>query len=416
MEQKLKIITGNWGEINPQKIEDYISFGGYQTLEKFIHEISPQKALEEIKLSKLCGRGGAGFLTGKKMESVQNEKEKEKYFICNLDESEPGTYKDRSIVDNDPHLLIEGIIISSLIIGAKKAFIYINGNYHKQVFYLEQTVDSARKKGFLGKKILGGSYDLEIEIFVGAGAYICGEETALISSIEGYRGEPRLRPPYPTQTGLFGKPTAVNNAETICNIPWIVANGGEAYSKIGSEKSPGTKIFVLDGAVKNICVVELPLGITIRELLETYGCGMQKGKDFWFAQIGGSSGRLVLEKDLDEKLEYDREARIPLGSGAILVVDKSLDIHEILLSWTGFFRRESCGKCVPCREGTFRLWEIAKRMKDGSVSDRDWEAIPDLLWNLSNSTFCPFGKFAAVAFSDAVENFREEIGKTRSKN
>lgn len=415
MENQIKIITRNWGKINPQSIQDYIAAGGYQALEKFVRDGSPTSALEEIKLSRLCGRGGAGFPTGQKMEMVQNEKAKEKYFICNLDESEPGTYKDRLIVDNDPHLLLEGIIISSLIVGARKAFIYINGGYQKQSHILTQSIEKAREKEFLGEKILGSSYSLDIEIFAGAGAYICGEETALIRSMEGFRGEPKAKPPYPTQTGLFGKPTCVNNAETICAVPWIIANGGKKYAKIGSKKSPGTKIFVLDGAVKNICVVELPMGTTIRELIYENGGGMQKGKEFWFAQIGGSSGRLALEKDLDEKLEYDRDARIPLGSGAILVVDKTMDIHEMLLSWTGFFRRESCGKCVPCREGTFRLWEIAKRMKDGSVSERDWEVIPDLLWNLSNSAFCPFGKFAAVAFADAVENFREEIERAKDK-
>lgn len=415
MEQEQKIITRNWGKINPQNIEEYIGSGGYQSLEKFVRGMSPQEAVNEIKIAKLCGRGGAGFPTGRKMEAVQQEKGKEKYFICNLDESEPGTYKDRLIMDNDPHLLLEGIIISALVVGAKKAFIYINGNYQKQAHALEQAIAQAKEKGFIGEKILGSQYDLGIEIFVGAGAYICGEETALISSMEGDRGEPKAKPPYPTQAGLFGKPTCVDNAETLCSVPWIIANGGESFAKIGSEKSPGTKIFILDGAVKNVCAVELPLGVSIRELVFEHGGGMQKGKEFWFVQIGGSSGRLALEKDLDERLEYDCEAKIPLGSGTILVVDKTMDIHEMLLSWTGFFRRESCGKCLPCREGTFRLWEIAKRMKDGTVSGRDWEAVPDLLWNLNHATFCPLGKFAAVAFTDAVENFREEIEKAKDK-
>jgi NADH-quinone oxidoreductase subunit F len=413
MENQIKIITKNWGKINPQKIEEYISSGGYAALEKFVHNMTPASALEEIKISRLCGRGGAGFPTGLKWESVQKEKAEEKYFLCNLDESEPGTYKDRMIVDNDPHLLMEGIIISSLIVGAKKAFIYINGNYQKQAILLGQAVEKIKKNGFAGKNILGSDYDLGIEIFIGAGAYICGEETALIHSIEGHRGEPQARPPFPTQKGLFGRPTAVNNAETICNIPWIISNGGSEYAGIGSEKSPGTKIFVLDGAVENIRAVELPLGISIRELIEKYGGGMKKGKEFWFVQIGGSSGRLVLEKDLDEKLEFDREAKIPLGSGSILVVDRSVDIHDLIMSWAGFFRRESCGKCVPCREGTFRLWEISKRLRDGEISERDKAAITDILWTLSNTTFCPLGKFSATAFADAMENFPEKIFKKK---
>jgi NADH:ubiquinone oxidoreductase subunit F (NADH-binding) len=409
MEKDIKIITQNWGKINPQNIEDYVTAGGYQALRKFVLEMTPGVAIEEVKKSRLCGRGGAGFPTGLKLEAVHEEKSKKKYFICNLDESEPGTYKDRAIVENDPHLLLEGVILAALMVGAKKAIIYVNGNYQKQAYLLERAAEQARTKNFLGKKILASDYELEIEIFIGAGAYICGEESALIRSIEGYRGEPAVKPPFPSQSGLFGYPTAVNNAETLCNVPWIIIHGGEAYSRIGPEKSSGTKLFILDGAVKNISVVEAPLGITIRELLDKYGGGMAKGKDFWFAQIGGSSGRLALESDLDEKLEYVQGTHIPLGSGAILVVDRMVDIHDLLLSWTSFFRRESCGKCVPCREGTFRLWEIAKRMRDGEIAERDVAALEDILWALRNTTFCPLGRFAATAFSDAMKNFPEKI-------
>ncbi|MDP1619462.1 MAG: NADH-ubiquinone oxidoreductase-F iron-sulfur binding region domain-containing protein [bacterium] len=411
MKKEIKIITKNWGRINPNQIEEYIAAGGYRALRKFVAEMSPQSVLEEIKTSGLCGRGGAGFPTGRKLECVASEKSKEKYFICNLDESEPGTYKDRSIVDNDPHMLLEGIIIGALAVGARKAFIYINGNYQKEIEILERAVEQAQEKDFIGENILGSKYGLEMELFAGAGAYICGEETALINSIEGNRGEPKARPPYPTQCGLFGQPTAINNAETITNIPWIIENGGKAYAKIGSKKSPGTKLFIVNGAVENPDVFEAPLGIKLVDLIGKYAGGIQAGKDFWFAQIGGSSGRLAMEKDLKLKLEYDCEAKIPLGSGAVLVVDKTADIHELLLSWTGFFRRESCGKCVPCREGTFRLWEIAKRLQDGEVSERDVAAIQDILWTLNNTTFCPLGKFAATAFSDALDNFRDEIYK-----
>ncbi|MDZ4385235.1 MAG: NADH-ubiquinone oxidoreductase-F iron-sulfur binding region domain-containing protein [Candidatus Moranbacteria bacterium] len=411
MKKETKIITKNWGRINPNRIEEYIAAGGYRALRKFVAEMSPQSVLEEIKTSGLCGRGGAGFPTGRKLECVASEKSKEKYFICNLDESEPGTYKDRSIVDNDPHMLLEGIIIGALAVGARKAFIYINGNYQKEIEILERAVEQAQEKDFIGENILGSKYGLEMELFAGAGAYICGEETALINSIEGNRGEPKARPPYPTQCGLFGQPTAINNAETITNIPWIIENGGKAYAKIGSKKSPGTKLFIVNGAVENPDVFEAPLGIKLVDLIGKYAGGIQAGKDFWFAQIGGSSGRLAMEKDLKLKLEYDCESKIPLGSGAVLVVDKTADIHELLLSWTGFFRRESCGKCVPCREGTFRLWEIAKRLQDGEVSERDVAAIQDILWTLNNTTFCPLGKFAATAFSDALDNFRDEIYK-----
>lgn len=387
----IKIIVENWGKINPLKIEDYLNVGGYKALKKFILKMNSQKVLEEVKLSGLCGRGGAGFSTGAKWELAMAQKSKEKYFICNLDESEPGTYKDRMLAENNPHLILEGMIISALTIGAKKVYIYLNGNYGKAKIILEQAIAQAHENNFLGNKILDAGYSLEVEIFSGAGAYICGEETALISSIEGNRGEPKIRPPYPTECGLFGKPTVVNNAETIANIPWIIQNGGKKFAKINP------KLFILGGAVKKQGVFEAPMNITIREAIENLGGGLQRGKEFWFAQVGGASGKLFLEKELD----------VPVtGSGAILVVDKTVNIYELLSSWTGFFRRESCGKCVPCREGTFRLDEIAQRLKDGKISDRDKIAVNDILWTLENTAFCPLGKFAATAFRDAVEKLK----------
>ncbi|MEI7426093.1 MAG: NADH-ubiquinone oxidoreductase-F iron-sulfur binding region domain-containing protein [Candidatus Moraniibacteriota bacterium] len=394
MQNNPKIITQYWGKIDPLKIEDYLGVGGYASLKKFIEKMNPPKALREIKSAKLCGRGGAGFLTGAKWESAMAQKSKEKYFVCNLDESEPGIYKDRMLAENNPHLLLEGIIISALTIGAKKAFIYLNGNYEKAKIILEQAIIQAQKNKFLGSSILKSKYKLKIEIFSGAGAYICGEETALINSIESNRGEPKIRPPYPTEKGLFGKPTVVNNAETIANIPWIIQNGGKKFAAIGLKNNPGTKLFILGGAVKNKGVFEASTEITIREAIETLGGGLQKGKTFWFAQVGGASGNLYLEKELDSLVS---------GAGAILVVDKTVNIYDLLLSWTSFFRRESCGKCVPCREGTFRLHEITERLADGEISDRDKEAMLDIFWTLENTTFCPLGKFAAVAMRDAVE-------------
>jgi NADH-quinone oxidoreductase subunit F len=398
--ENIKIITEHWGKIDPLKIGDYLNVGGYGALKKFIEKLDPQKALNEVKLSGLLGRGGAGFLTGAKWEMVVAKKG-EKYFICNLDESEPGTYKDRMIAEKNPHLLLEGIIISALTIGAKKSYIYLNGSYEKSREILERTIFQAHENKFLGSKILGSKYSLEVEIFSGAGAYICGEETALINSLEGNRGEPKNRPPYPTEIGLFGRPTVINNAETIANIPWIIQNGGEKYASIGQKTSPGTKLFILGGAVKNKGIFEASMGITINEAIENLGGGLQQGKYFYFAQIGGASGRLVLKKELKQKLGYGKG--MILGSGAILVVDKSVNIYDLLLSWTGFFRRESCGKCVPCREGTFRLNEIVERLADGEIAPRDEEAIMDILWTLENTTFCPLGKFAAVAMRDAVE-------------
>jgi NADH-quinone oxidoreductase subunit F len=386
-----KILTKHWGEIDPLKIRDYLAIGGYTALKKFINNADREKILEEVKLSGLSGRGGAGFPTGAKWEMVMAQEKKEKYFICNLDESEPGVYKDRALAENNPHLLLEGIIISALVVGAKKSYIYLNGNYEKAREILEQAILQAKECNFLGQKILGSKYFLEVEIFSGAGAYVCGEETALINSIEGNRGEPKLRPPYPAEAGLFQLPTVVNNAETIANIPWIVLNGGKEYSK------HPVKLFVLGGALKKRGVFEAVSGITIKEAIENLGGGLLNGKDFWFAQVGGASGRLFLKAELDMPVT---------GSGAVLVVDKSVSIYDLLLSWASFFRRESCGKCVPCREGTFRLNEIAQRLKDGKISDRDELAVDDILWTLENTTFCPLGKFAAIAWRDAVEKLK----------
>ncbi len=406
----MQIITKNWDKINPLDINSYIRQRGYEALQKTIRELTPADVIDEIKTSGLRGRGGAGFPTGEKWEISAKTAADEKFIICNLDESEPGTYKDRTIAEKNPHQILEGLLIGAYAIGVKKAYIYINGNYKKQVEILKIAIDQARGKEFLGKGIFGSAVDIEMEIFEGAGAYICGEETALINSIEGKRGEPRLKPPFPPISGLFGQPTIVNNAETLANIPYIIRHGAKNFSRRGSSTSPGTKLFVLSGAVKNKGIIEAPLGITAQELIRNslYGGGLEAGKEFWFAQIGGASGRLLPAGKLDQLLVYG-DSEYPIGSGSILVVDKNADIKDYLLSWAGFFHRESCGKCVPCREGTYRLWEIAKRLKNNDLKERDRENIEDILWTLSNTTFCPFGNFAAVAWTDAIKMFNKEI-------
>lgn len=408
----MNIITRHWEKINPLDINSYIRQRGYEALQKAIREMAPEDIVAEIKVSGLRGRGGAGFPTGEKWECAAKTKAVKKYFICNLDESEPGTYKDRTIAEKNPHQIIEGLLIGAYAIGAKYAYIYINGNYKKQAEILKIAIDQAREKEFLGKGILGSAVDIEVEIFEGAGAYICGEETALLSSIEGHRGEPRLKPPFPPVSGLFSKPTIVNNAETLANIPYIIRQGAKKYSQIGSSTSPGTKLFLLEGAVRNKGIFEAPLGITAQELIynSLYGNGLEAGKEFWFSQIGGASGRLVPAGKLDQPLVYG-DCEYPLGSGSILVVDKNSDIKDHLLSWAGFFHRESCGKCVPCREGTYRLWEITKRLKNDDLREKDRENIENILWTLSNTTFCPLGKFAATAWTDAIKMFPDKIFK-----
>ena len=409
--EQMQILTKNWDKINPLDINTYIQQGGYESLRKVIRKMSPQDVIGEVKKSGLAGRGGAGFPTADKWEISAKINSDEKFFICNLDESEPGAFKDRVIAEKNPHQIIEGIVIGAYAIGAKKGFIYINGRYQKQAEILNVAIDQARVKEFLGQGIIGSAVDFDLEIFEGAGAYICGEETALINTIEGKRGEPRVRPPYPPCSGLFGRPTVVNNAETLANVPYIIKRGGKVYSEIGSKVSPGTKLFCLTGAVRNRGVIEAPLGITPQELIfnSLYGGGMDNGKEFWFAQIGGSSGRLMPTGKLDQPLVYGCDSEYPLGSGAIMVVDKSADIKDLLYSWADFFHRESCGKCVPCREGTYQLWEIAKRLRNNDLQSRDKKNIDDILWTLSNTTFCPFGNFAATAWRDAIDMFDKEI-------
>lgn len=433
----MQVLTKNWQKINPLDINSYIAQRGYEALRKVIREMKPEEVISEVKLSGLRGRGGAGFPTGEKWELAAKTKVEKprtnrdkasvpgfdtsnnfegerlvrgKYFICNLDESEPGVYKDRTIAEKNPHQIIEGLLVGAFAIGAKKAYLYINGHYKKQNEILEIALEQAREKEFIGRGILGSAVDIEIGIFEGAGVYICGEETALINTIEGKRGEPKLKPPYPPIAGLFGKPTIVNNAETLANIPYIIRQGAKSYSQIGPNASPGTKLFVIEGAVKNRGIFEAPLGITAQELIynSLYGGGMENGKEFWFAQIGGASGRLVPAGKLDQPLLYG-SGEYPLGCGSILVVDKTADLKKFLFSWADFFHRESCGKCVPCREGTYRLWEIEKRMKNNDLRPRDRENVEDILWALSNTTFCPLGNFAATAWGDAIKMFPKEI-------
>jgi NADH-quinone oxidoreductase subunit F len=411
----MQIITKNWEKINPLDIGTYIRSGGYEALRKVIRKPA-REVVEEIKKSGLRGRGGGGFPTGEKWEISAKTVADQKYFICNLDESEPGVYKDRIIAEKNPHQIIEGLLIGAYAIGAKKAYIYINGHYKKQTEILKLALKQAEEKEFLGRGIMGSAVDVEVEIFSGAGAYICGEETALINTIEGKRGEPRMKPPYPPSAGLFGKPTIVNNAETLANVPYIINRGSGTYSKIGSSLSPGTKLFLLEGAVKNEGIFEVPLGTSAEELIfnSLYGGGMKNGKEFWFAQVGGASGRLMPRGKLDQSLVYGR-SEYPIGAGSILVIDKLADIKDLLFSWADFFHRESCGKCVPCREGTYRLWEIAKRLRRGDLQERDRKNVEDILWTLSNTTFCPLGNFAAAAWADAIRMFPEKIFNISSR-
>lgn len=397
-----KIITKHWETFDPYDIDSYVKKGGYLALKKIIREMSEDEVVEEIKKSGLRGRGGAGFLTGEKWAMTRKNSNKKRFVIVNLDESEPGNFKDRMLTEKNPHQLLEGLAIACFAVGAKKAFIYLNGNFVLAKKILEKAIKDAEARNFLGKNIWGSFFDLEVELFVGAGAYVCGEESALINSMEGRRGEPGLKPPFPCDCGLFGCPTVVNNGETLANLPWIISNGAEKFAQIGMKDSCGTKLFSIDGAVKKPGLHEAPIGTTLEELIFDYAGGLKAGSEFWFAQIGGSSGRLAPASFLGEMPSYLPKAKLPVGSGSVLVVDKNQKMIDLLFSWVSFFQRESCGKCVPCREGTFRLKILTERMKAGIFDANDWEDMEKILWLLENTTFCALGKFAAVAFRDAI--------------
>lgn len=399
----MKILTKNWETGKSLNLSDYFKVGGYDSLKKVLTKMKKVQVLEELKISNLLGRGGAGFPVGSKWETTAERISRQKYFICNLDESEPGNFKDKTLAEKNPHQIIEGLIIGAYTIGADQAFIYLNGTFKEAGEQLQQAIEDCYRENLLGKNILGSDFNLDLEIFYGAGAYICGEESALINSIEGKRGEPRKKPPYPCDFGLFGKPTVVNNAETLANISWIIENGGEKFSKIGKPDSPGTKLFSIDGAVKNPGLYEAPMNNNIEKLIEMAG-GIKAGLELNFVQVGGSSGRIVPRNWLMEIPSYSRKAEIPVGSGSILVVSKNQDIKKILLSWINFFQRESCGKCVPCREGTFRLQQILERLDNGDFNNNDKQDLVKLVWTLDNTTFCPLGKFSVVALKDVIRH------------
>lgn len=398
-----KIITKHWDKVDPWEINSYRKKGGYLVLKDILRNNKPHEIVNEIKKSGLQGRGGAGFSTGEKWGITAKQLSETKYFICNLDESEPGTFKDRMIVEKNPHQLIEGIIIGAYAIGSKKAFIYLNGNFKIAEKILNKALEQARKEKILGRGVLGSAFDLEIEVLVGAGAYICGEETALLNSMEGKRGEPRIKTIFPCERGLFCKPTVINNAETIANVPWIIKNGAGEFKKVGIKKSPGTKLFCIDGSVECPGIYEAPIGVSVRDLIYEYAGGTRRGTELWFAQVGGSSGRLLVVSHLDETPSYSRDSKIPLGQGSILVVDKFQDIKKIVQSWINFFQRESCGQCVPCREGLFRLKAMIDRLNSRDFDKNDKEDLGKIIWTLSNTTFCPLGKFSVTALKDVIK-------------
>ena len=404
-----RIALKNCGKINPEKIEEYIALDGYKAIYKAIN-MSSDEIIKEILNSGLRGRGGAGFPTGKKWLFTKNSKSDIKYVCCNADEGDPGAFMDRSILEGDPHSVIEAMMIAGYAIGAKQGYIYVRAEYPIAVSRLNIAISQARKIGLLGKKLFDSDFSFDIELRLGAGAFVCGEETALMNSIEGNRGEPKSRPPFPAVKGLFGKPTVLNNVETYANVCKIILNGSKWFNSIGSETSKGTKVFALGGNINNVGLVEVPMGITLREIVYDIGGGIPNGKRFKAAQTGGPSGGCIPAEELDIKIDYESLASIGsmMGSGGLIVMDDSKCMVNIARFFLEFTVEESCGKCPPCRIGTKRMLEILTRITEGKGKDGDIEKLERLANTIKKGSFCGLGQTAPNPVLSTIKYFRSE--------
>jgi NADH:ubiquinone oxidoreductase subunit F (NADH-binding)/(2Fe-2S) ferredoxin len=429
------IALANRGLIDPENIDEYIALGGYQALTKALTEMTPEQVIEEIKASGLRGRGGAGFPTGKKWEFYRNASSAEtdssaipggagtspsaqertsglaqKYIICNADEGDPGAFMDRSIVESDPHALLEGMLIGAYAIGAGHGIIYIRGEYPLALERLNQALEQARDYGLLGEEILGADFSFDISVSKGAGAFVCGEETSLIGSLEGKLPEPRVRPPYPAQSGYMGKPTNINNVETWANVPHIIKRGADWYSSIGTETSKGTKVFSLVGKVNNTGLVEVPMGITMREIVFDIGGGIPDGKKFKAVQTGGPSGGCIPENLLDTPVDYESltQAGSIMGSGGMIVMDENNCMVEVARYFVSFTQEESCGKCSPCREGTWHMMNILENITQGKGQEGDIELLEKIGRHIKETALCGLGNTAPNPVLTTIRYFRDE--------
>ncbi|HHU68688.1 MAG TPA: NADH-quinone oxidoreductase subunit F [Thermoanaerobacterales bacterium] len=406
----VELITENVGKVRPDSLEDYLNASGYEALKKAF-KMTPEEIIEEVKKSNLRGRGGAGYPTGSKWEQLHEIDETPKYIVCNADEGEPGTFKDKIIMDKDPFKLVEAMTIAGYTFGSNHGYIYIRGEYPLSKKTMQKAVDLAKEAGYLGDNILGTDYSFDIHIRTGAGAYVCGENSAQLNSLEGKVGRPRIKPPHLAEVGLFKKPTLVNNVESFAAIPYIVLNGGEKYASFGTKESGGTKLVCLSGNVVNRGVYEVPFGTTIREIIYDLGGGMPEGRKFKFAQIGGSSGPCFGEDKLDTPLCYKETGKngLIVGSGALLVVDDSNCAVDFAKCISEFFVHESCGKCTMCREGNRQLLRILTRFTEGKGCKEDFALIEQLSNVLPISSFCGLGETATRAVSTCIELFRDEF-------
>ena len=407
--KQVKIVTRNLGIIDPMSIDEYIARDGYFALAKAL-EMKPEEVIDEIEKSGLRGRGGAGFPTGLKWKLARQQKSEIKYVVCNADEGDPGAFMDRSILEGDPHSVIEGMVISAYAIGAKKGYVYIRAEYPLAIERLENALKQAKEYGFLGKTILGRDFNFDIEIRIGAGAFVCGEETALMASIEGKRGQPRVKPPYPVEKGLWGYPTVINNVETLANVPWIIRNGWKEFRKYGTEKSPGTKVFALAGKIKNTGLVEVPLGITLRELIFDIGGGIPNGKKLKGVQTGGPSGGVIPAEYLDTPVDYESltELGTIMGSGGMIVLDEDDCMVDVAKFFLRFTVEESCGKCTPCREGTRVMLDILEKITRGEGTEGDIDMLEELAITIKESSLCGLGQTAPNPVLSTLRYFRDE--------
>ena len=405
-----RIALRNCGKIDPENIEEYIAFDGYTALAKCLTELSPEDIIKILKESGLRGRGGGGFPTGLKWEMTYKSKSDQKYVACNADEGDPGAFMDRSVLEGDPHSVLEAMAIAGYTIGTDQGYIYVRAEYPIAVHRLQVAIGQAREYGLLGKNILGTGFNFDIELRLGAGAFVCGEETALISSIHGHRGEPRPRPPYPAVAGIFGKPTLLNNVETYANITQIINNGAAWFASMGTEKSKGTKVFALGGKIVNTGLVEIPMGTTLREIVYDIGGGIPNGKAFKAAQTGGPSGGCIPASKLDIPIDYDNLMSIGsmMGSGGLIVMDEDNCMVDIAKFFLDFTVDESCGKCPPCRIGTRRMQEILKRIVEGKGEDGDIERLQTLGENIKKSALCGLGQSAPNPVLSTIRYFRDE--------
>jgi bidirectional [NiFe] hydrogenase diaphorase subunit len=408
--RQVKIVLENSGRVDPEKIEDYIAANGYEALLKCLTEFSPGEVIEQVLRSGLRGRGGAGYPTGLKWSMVSKVDSDRKYVICNGDEGDPGAFMDRSVLEGDPHRVLEGMAIAGYAIGASHGYIYVRAEYPLAIKNLKTAIRQAQHMGLLGANIFGTTFSFNIDLRLGAGAFVCGEETALIASIEGRRGSPRPRPPYPAQAGLWGEPTLINNVETFANIAPIIRNGGDWFARIGTEKSKGTKVFALAGRVANTGLIEVPMGITLREIIFEIGGGIPDGRRFKAVQTGGPSGGCIPEEFLDMPVDYESLKKLGsiMGSGGMIVMDDTSCMVDVAKFFMEFCKSESCGKCVPCRVGTYQMHELLERITEGNGSAKDLAALEELCDLVQNTSLCGLGQSSPNPVLSTLRYFREE--------